>query len=191
MILEYFFTGSQQHSDNLIKHIYCRSVSELLTKFLNFSAIEIEESPKNSFSYGGGGRMMDFRQTITSGDRFSSLTNGGDDQDGEELEFESEEKKKAKEELAKLNETMLGLRVQLFKELANRLLMSTDYHVIGNIRSIFEHFLENYKDVDQFCDIFRKLFFDGDGVLEVLFSCLISRGTKKQRKVTKFVNFYA
>ena len=188
MILDYFF-NSLDHSENLIKHIYCRSISELLTKFLNFSALEMPESRKNSFSYGGGGRMLDFRQTITSGDKFSSLTQGQDDDaQDQDLEFESEETKKAKEKVTKLNELMLGLRIKIFKDLINRLLASTDLQVIGNITSIFSNFLENYKDVDSFCPIFTQLFFDDKEVLEVLFSCVCSRGLKMRKKVCRFEN---
>lgn len=164
LILEYFY-GNPQNPENLIKHIYCKSISNLLSKFLNFSKLEDEKN--NSLNLGDIGLGNTFNLKM----------------DKENENKEGEEKEGDLDEFAK---KLLKERISIYNSLINRLLLSTDLEVISNIVDVFHDFFDNSHDLSNFNLLFKGIFFN-ENTLETLYKCHLARGRKNRIKVIFFI----
>jgi hypothetical protein len=176
MILEYFY-AEERHTDNLIKHIYCKSLAMTLNNFLNFETPSPAADSQNSSQLNGfGDTDFDLGATIGDSNKFSNALNGEDNEGGEDIEenIDGEGEKKKSEAQVKLDEllkTVKEKRIKIFKNLINNLVASTDLEVISNTKYIFSEFFSNSKDVDSFKEIMIELFMKKE-TLDTIFKCL-------------------
>lgn len=166
LLLEYFFEDPA-HSENLIKHIYCKSIASALTSFLNFTSLE--DKKNNSLNLGD----------IGLGNTFN-LHNGDKDENKEEK----------KEDLDQFTQAILETRIKIFKALINRLLASTDLEVIANIKDLFSDLFLKCNEVSNFELLYNGIFCDKD-TIDTIFKCMYLRGKRNRTKVILFlINFF-
>ena len=161
-ILEYFYE-TPNHSEHLIKHIYCKSISTTLSKFLNHS--KLEPNKNNSLNLGD----------IGLGNTFN--LNNGDEEKKDDKDLTPEEK-----EFRDFSSKLLVQRISIYKALVNRMLASTDLEVLSNIRDIFDEMYKNCSQISEFPELFKGIFCDPD-TLDTMFKCFFSRGKRNRRKV--------